>query len=126
MCFVLDPFNLKTHDFRSVNFSFLFIKYILKKLFTYFWLHWVFIAALGLSLLMVSRGYPSCTVLVSHCSGFSCFGACFRACRLQLLQLVGSSAGSVFVVHGLSCLTACVIFLDQGLNLCSLHWQVDS
>ena len=58
-----------------VNFSFLFIKYILKKLFTYFWLHWVFIAALGLSLLMVSRGYSSCTVLVSHCSGFSCFEA---------------------------------------------------
>ena len=27
------------------------------------------------------------------------------------------------MVHGLSCSTACRIFLDQGLNLCLLHWQ---
>ena len=27
------------------------------------------------------------------------------------------------VVHGLSCSTACGIFVDQGLNLCPLHWQ---
>ena len=33
---------------------------------------------------------------------------------------------SVIVGHGLSCSTACGIFLDQGLNLCPLHWQVDS
>ena len=30
------------------------------------------------------------------------------------------------VVHGLSCSTACGIFPNQGLNLCLLHWQVDS
>ena len=29
-------------------------------------------------------------------------------------------AGSVVVVHGLSCSAACGIFLDQGLNLCLL------
>ena len=34
--------------------------------------------------------------------------------------------GSVVVAQGLSCHTACGIFLDQGLNLCPLHWQVDS
>ena len=34
--------------------------------------------------------------------------------------------GSVFVAHGLSCSVACGIFLDQELNLCPLHWQVDS
>ena len=28
--------------------------------------------------------------------------------------------------HRLSCPVACGIFLDQGWNLCSLHWQVDS
>ena len=28
--------------------------------------------------------------------------------------------------EGLSCSKACVIFLDQGLNPCLLHWQVDS
>ena len=30
------------------------------------------------------------------------------------------------VLHGFSCPTACGIFLDQGLNLCPLHWQVDT
>ena len=30
------------------------------------------------------------------------------------------------MAHGLSCSTACGIFLDQGLNLCLLHWQADS
>ena len=36
------------------------------------------------------------------------------------------STGSIAVAHGLSCSLACGIFLDQGLNLCLLHWQVDS
>ena len=47
--------------------------------------------------------------------GFSCCGA----------WALGH-AGSVVVVHGLSCSTSCRIFLDQGSNLCLLHWQVDS
>ena len=34
--------------------------------------------------------------------------------------------GSVLVMHGLSCLTACGIFPYQESNLCVLHWQVDS
>ena len=42
-------------------------------------------------------------------------------CRLQQLQ----HADSVIVIHRLSCPTARGIFLDQGLNLCPLHWQVD-
>ena len=33
---------------------------------------------------------------------------------------------SVVVVHRLSCSAACGIFLDQGSNLCLLHWQEDS
>ena len=33
--------------------------------------------------------------------------------------------GSVVVVHGLSCSTACTIFPDQELNPCPLHWQLD-
>ena len=36
------------------------------------------------------------------------------------------STGSIAVAHGLSCSLACGIFLDQGLNLCLLRWQVDS
>ena len=36
------------------------------------------------------------------------------------------SQASVAVAHRLNCSMACGIFLDQGLNLCALHWQVDS
>ena len=35
-------------------------------------------------------------------------------------------AGSVTVAHGLSCPLTCGIFLDEGLNLCLLNWQVYS
>ena len=34
--------------------------------------------------------------------------------------------GSAVAAHGLSCSTACGIFLDQGSNPCPLHWHVDS
>ena len=45
----------------------------------------------------------------------------------QWLQLVGSRAwASVVVGHRLSCPVTCVIFPQQGSNLCLLHWQVDS
>ena len=44
---------------------------------------------------------------------------------LLLLWSTGSRA-SVVVAQGLSCSLACGIFLDQGLNLCSPHWQADS
>ena len=44
-----------------------------------------------------------------------------------LLSLVEQSErASVAVAHGLSCSAACGIFLDQGSNPCSLHWQADS
>ena len=36
------------------------------------------------------------------------------------------SAGSVVVVHGLSCSVTCDIFLGQGSNPCPLYWQMDS
>ena len=32
----------------------------------------------------------------------------------------------IVVTHVLSCYMACGIFPDQGLNMCLLHWQVDS
>ena len=38
-------------------------------LFIYFWLHWVFIALRGLSLVAVSGGS---SLVASHCGGFSC------------------------------------------------------
>ena len=36
------------------------------------------------------------------------------------------STGTVAVVHRLSCIAARGILLEQGLNLCTLNWQVDS
>ena len=53
---------------------------------------------------------------------------------VSVLQSMGSevavrglySTGLVVLVHGLSCSAACGIFLDQGLNLCLLHWQANS
>ena len=44
-------------------------------------------------------------------------GSVVVACGLQ-------SAGSVVVVHGLTCCMTCGIFPDQGSNPCPLHWQV--
>ena len=40
--------------------------------------------------------------------------------------LLFQGTGSVIVAHGLSCCMSCGIFLDQELNPCPLHWQVDS
>ena len=56
--------------------------------------------------------FYACT---SHCRSFTCCGA----------QILGH-VGLVVVAHRLSCSTVCGIFPDQGLNLCVLHWQVDS
>ena len=52
---------------RLANFFF-FIDFLLKNrfYFIYFWLHWVFVAARGLSLVVASRGYSSL-----WCVGFS-------------------------------------------------------
>ena len=80
-----------------------------------FWLPWVFVAAHGLSVVAANRGYSS-----FQCTGFSLWW-------LLLLWSTGSRrAGSVVVVHGLSCSAARGIFLDQGSNPCPLLWQVDS
>ena len=92
-----------------------FFKKKLFILFIYFCLHWVFVAAHGLSLVVASGGYSSL-----RCAGFS----------MQWLLLLWSTgsrhAGSVVVAHGLSCSVACGIFPDQGSNPCPLHWQADS
>ena len=81
------------------------------KIFICVWLCWVIIALLGLSLGSVSRG-----LLLLVLRGLLCSE------KLLLLW----SKGSVAMAHGLSCLVACGIVPDQGLNPCLLHWQVDS
>ena len=70
-----------------IVYSFLIFKFIL---FIYFWLHWVFIAARGLSLVGTSGGYSSLWYL-----GFSSWW-------LLLLRSKGSRpTGSVVVARGL-------------------------
>ena len=59
------------------------------KTFIYFWLSWVFVAALRLPLVVASGGCSSCGVRASHCSGFSC-------CRARALGHHGLWRG-----HGL-------------------------
>ena len=69
----------------------------------------------GFLLVVASGGHSS-----SPCAGLS-------LSRPLLLRSTGSRrAGSVIVVHGPSCSTACGIFPDQGSNPCPLHWQADS
>ena len=81
-----------------------------------------------------------CSVSASHCSGFLSpwllllWSMGSRVHALQQLQRMSSavagpglqSTGSVAVEHGLSYMTACETFLDQRLNPCLLHRQVDS
>ena len=77
-----------------------------------FWLHWVYVAAPGLSLAAARQDYSPVAVL----------GPLMQ--RLLSLQFTDSSAQALVVVaHGLILSTACGIFPDQGSNLCPLHWQ---
>ena len=85
-------------------------------------------AARGLSPVATSQGYS----LVAVCKASLCSG--FSRCRARALGSWASvvaacglwSAGSVAVVHRLSCSVACGILTNQRLNLCPLHWQADS
>ena len=93
-------------------------------IFLFFWLHWIFVAAHGLSPVVASRGYSSlwCTgfslrwLLLLQSTGPRCVGSIVVARGIL-------SAGSVVVVQRLSCSVACGIFLDQGSNPCPLHWD---
>ena len=83
------------------------------------WVRWVSIAARVLSLVAASRGYSLVAVhglLIAVASLVAELR--LLACRFQQLQHAGSAA----VAHGLSCFTACGIFLDQGWNPSPLCW----
>ena len=79
--------------------SFHFLKYLFI-LFIYFWLHWVFVAACGLSLVAVSRGYSSlqCAgfslrwLLLLRSTGSRCMGFSSCGAWAQQLWLAGSRA----------------------------------
>ena len=106
-------------------------------LFFFFWLYLGLHCCVGFSLIVVSWGYSSCSAWASHCSGLYDGLSCCRA------QALGQSS-AIVVAHGLyscssqalenrlnsygawACSSACGMFPDQELNLCFLHWLVDS
>ena len=65
--------------------------YVVLSLF-YFWLRWVLVAVLGLSLVVMSGGYSSLWRSGFSCGGFSCFGAQDLQKRAQQLWHMGSIA----------------------------------
>ena len=65
--------NLKCSD--SQHTSDAQSSFVLSYLFTYYWLHWVFIAVCGLSLCREWRLLSNFSVWASHCKDFSCCGA---------------------------------------------------
>ena len=95
----------------------------------FFWLHWDFVAARGISLVAEAGVVPLflCWVSFSLQRLLLLQSRGSRACGLQQLQLLGSvvgarqlqSTGSAVVLHGLSCPKVCEIFPDQGLKPCS-------
>ena len=46
--------------------------------------------------------------------------------QARVLEWVAIAFSTIVAKHGLSCLAACGIFLDQVLNPCPLHWQANS
>ena len=96
-------------EYQHLSLIFDFIKHVLPFifflinvfiLFIYFWLHWVFVAAYGLSQVAVSQGYSSL-----WCAGFSLWWllllrstgsrhAGFSSCGSQALECRLSSCGA--------------------------------
>ena len=88
------------------------------KLFISLWLHWVFVAACGLSLVVMHGLLIVVTSLVAEHR--------LEACRLQQcstqaqeLRLTGSRTQGQYLWHtGFSCSAACGIAVNQGLSPC--------
>ena len=100
---------------RQLVFFFFFKTYFLK--FIYFWLHWLFAAVWGFSLVAASGAtlrHDARLLIAMGCGLW-----------VRVIQWL-CHGGSVVVLHAFSCFSAGGIFLDQGWNLCALHWQVDS
>ena len=92
------------------------LSFLKRFIYVFIWLHWVPVAARGLSPDAASRGYS----LVVVCGFLSVMSSLIAENGLW------SSQVSVAAARGLSWPTACGIFLDQGSNPCLQHWQADS
>ena len=79
-------------------------------IYLYFWL-----------LLFLLGLFSSCITWASHCGDFSVVEHGLQGSWASVVAARGLQiTGSIIVAHGLSCSTACGIFLDQGSNLCLL------
>ena len=115
----------RLHIFKS-------IKIVLSFFLIYF--IYLFFGCVGSSLLRVgflqlrrAGATLRCGARASHCGGFSrCEAWALGMWASVVVSRRLQSAGSVVVVHGLSCSVACGILPDQGSNPRPLHWQVDS
>ena len=75
-----------------------------------------------------------CGMWASHFGSFSCCRARALGVQASVAQHTGTAAAapglqnvaSEVVAHGLSYSPARGIFLEQGWNLCLLHWQMNS
>ena len=109
-------------------------KHVLEKMSCHFILFYFFLggAVLVLGLCCCAQVFSSCSrwgLLSSCAAGASCYSTC-SYCGAHPGR-AGFARGSMRVQRlchtGLvGCPAACGIFPDQGLNLCSLHWQADS
>ena len=112
-----------TQDWITSSYWFFFFGFFL--FFKIILFSYLLLALLGLRCCV--EAFSSCSELglLSHCGVRASHYGRFSCCRALALEHWLWSTGSV-VVHGLSCFSACRIFLDQGSNLCLLPWQVDS
>ena len=78
----------------------------------FFSLHWVFVAALRLSLVVASGNYSPVAML----------GLLISVASLFVEHRLYGVWASVVAALRLSCSMTCGIFLDQGWNPCPLHW----
>ena len=109
-------------------FCFVFVVVVVLILCIYLWLHWVFVAVYGLSLVAAMGDTLYVVVhatLIAIASLVLKHG--FQGAWASLVAVHGlQSAGLVAVTLGLSCPMVCGNFLDQGSNPWPLLWQVDS
>ena len=103
---------------------YMFLSFFLK-IYFYFCLCWVFVAAQASLWLWRVGGYSLVVwgARVSHCSGFSCYVA--QALGCVGFSRRGSQTTGSEVVLGLSYSRAYGVLQDQGWKLCLLHWQAD-
>ena len=83
----------------------------------------------GLSLVAASGGCSLAAVhelLIAVTSTAAEHGLQGARASAAVAPRLRSTKLSVLVGYGLSCSTVCGIFLDQGLDPCLLHWQMDS